>query len=397
MVICNEKQCSGCFACANACPQHCILLKPDSFGALHPIIDEKQCCGCGRCQKVCPVNNPVPLMDVRQVFAAWLNDANKRKRCASGGIGSALAEACLANGGTVYGMAYASDWSVHCIRVEQQQELELLKGSKYVQGAIDDAYRHIQQDLKTGRQVLFTGTPCQVAGLKAIFGKNTPTNLITCDLVCHGVTPNILLQQEIKFMKKKYHLKNITDCRFRGNQEKTNFYFSLWSEDHCLLSIPAYFNYYFLAFLIGASLRDSCYDCPYAKTKRVGDITIGDFIGLGKKISFPASPENVSLVMCNTQHGEKYWQFTQREIHELKVIPRSIAEAVEGGISLRFPFPKHKAQQRLKRLCCRYGWLIGSRITLWRILWMHRLYDTPISWSWRIPRKIFRFMVNLFQ
>ena len=199
MTICPEERCTGCGACQSACPAGCITLALNSAGDRVAVIDESRCTRCGKCSRICPVLHPPVLRESRTALAAYAVEAQVRQSSASGGAAAVLARQVVESGGCAYGAAFTAPTTVKLVRVDAPAQLSRLQGSKYVHAATGSAYRKVQADLKAGRQVLFTGTPCQVAGLYAYLGSDPP-GLTTCDLVCHGVpeadTLNAYLQTD---------------------------------------------------------------------------------------------------------------------------------------------------------------------------------------------------------
>ena len=389
--VCESRYCTNCCACLNICPTDCISLRKGVLGEMRPSIDEKRCVNCGRCKKVCPVNREVPFLTPIECYAAWTEDKDKRRKCASGGIATILSEYVINKlNGVVYGTRYNEKLNPICCRIDNINDLEYLKGSKYVQSHIGSIYKQVRNDLKKNIFVLFIGTPCQIAGLKSFINFDYE-NLVTCDLICHGVSPASYLEDEIIYLKKRYKINEITDCRFRGNDGK-NFKFSLWKEERNEYVRNEYSQYYFSAFLKAISLHESCYNCKYARSQRISDITIGDFLGIGKTIPFHHNKTNVSVTILNTVKSILLWKNVCAENQQLISILRPYEEAVSGGISLRQPFPRHPYNIKFRKLYEQYGWTKSIRKILWKSVLMNRIITSPISYTWRIPRKIYRLL-----
>ena len=214
--ICKKELCTGCWACHNACPKQCIEMKEGELLHLYPTINQKTCIDCGVCQKTCPAINPLPKEQPLKTYAAWAKDEEEYKTSTSGGLGAVLSREILKAGGVVYGCAVCSDIDIHHIRITKEEDIALLKGSKYVQSSIHDSHQRVKQDLRDGRQVLFTGTPCQIAGLKRYLKKDY-ANLYLVDLICHGVPSLGYLKQHITDVTHS-EVKDIDSIRFReGN------------------------------------------------------------------------------------------------------------------------------------------------------------------------------------
>ena len=196
------KNCTGCYACVSKCPRGCIRMLEDEEGFWYPQIREDQCVGCGLCEKACPVLTALPNSKTEQdirVYAVMHTDEQTRSVSSSGGAFSALAETVLEQGGAVFGAAFDENYDVHHICVERAEDLPKLRGSKYVQSRIGDAYRQAETILKSGRPVLFSGTACQTSGLLGYLGKDYD-NLYPQDLICHGV-PSPMVWRKLCFGK----------------------------------------------------------------------------------------------------------------------------------------------------------------------------------------------------
>lgn len=384
-------------ACVNVCPTDCIQMQADEHGALHPVIDPQVCIDCMRCEKACPVNHPPMYRLPQHCYAAWVEDADFRRKSASGGVAAALYRWWLAEeGGVAYGAVGTADLGAELMRADRLEALDAFRGSKYVASDAARSYVQVRQDLKAGRKVLFVGLPCQVAGLLGAVGvtgakAREQGQLLTCDLICHGVSPKIYLQSEVSYLRRKHRLDRVDEVRFRGN-DGNNFYFTLWREGKLIYRKPAAVNYYFSAYLNALSLRDNCYTCAYARPERVSDLCLGDFIGLGKQQPFEANPENVSMVSVQTEAGARAWErFTATGTARscLRVVERDYAEAVTGGASLRAPFEKHPHTDRFRALYRKKGWYAASRRTLWEDVFVRKSFFHLIlhKYALRLPRQ----------
>lgn len=345
MEICKYEDCTGCFACYNICPKNCISIKPDEYGELHPIIDKEKCINCKNCIKVCPGNKEnIKLLYPMECYAAYRLNKEKRADSASGGIGALLSEVVINNGGVVIGVKFDENLiPIHSVATTLC-EIEKFKGSKYVQSRINNTYQSVKKYLNDKRKVLFIGTPCQISGLKLFLNNIEYDNLITCDLVCHGVSSYIFLKEHIDTIVKD----NVTDITFRSNRIKSNFRLKLFSKNKIIYNKRSCDDNYYHAFLRGLSLRESCYKCKYACSLRIGDITLGDFLGLGKNEAFNNDDKNTSVILINTLKGKSLIKEIKKE--EIYIEKRNYKEAIDGGISLRQPFPRYKEQSKFKNL-----------------------------------------------
>ena len=369
--ICNYYKCTGCYACANVCPKKCITLDKDSYGEIHPVVDTQLCIDCKLCQKTCPNNRSLSFRYPEHCYAAWITDANKRKICASGGIGTEFSEYVINHGGVIFGSRYDRNLNPIITWTDQIADLEKFKGSRYVQSEVGNrTFQQVKEFLLQGRKVLYIGTPCQIAGLYG-FLKKSYENLLTVDLICHGVSPSTYFKEEVKYLSSKFELDDISDIRFRGN-DGNNFRLTLWNKDRRKL-FPRnnyrqkIFNrdfledYYIQGFLKGVSLRENCYTCNYARPERISDLTIGDFIGLGKEVPFSYPKGNVSSITTNTQKGYDFLMRVVEENSELKIIERDYKERLQYRPSLMEPFQRDKRNPAFREAYKQLGYPLAIR------------------------------------
>ena len=331
--ICHVDLCCGCEACANRCPKQCIEFSFDAEGFFVPRIHEDQCVDCGLCRQVCPMLNSSRFKkEPVGVFASFALDEKIRCASSSGGIFSLLADKIITDGGIVNGTVFDEEFICRHNLTDNQNELEKFRGSKYVQSRTGFIYREIKGILKSGKKVLFTGTPCQVAGLYSYLGKEYET-LFTCDLVCHGVPAPKFLQKYIKDISAKYSsskIKNIGFRKLNGWGKQTTIYY----EDNIQL-VSGEDDYYSTAFFDRKVQRYCCYNCPYATHFRIGDITLGDFWGLGLYKRFKEKMDKgVSLVLINSPKGQQLLDAIKTEIYLEK---RPWSEAIRQNHSLQHP------------------------------------------------------------
>ena len=371
--ICDYEKCTGCFTCQNICPRECIKLVPNKFGELHPQINQNICINCELCVKKCPVRNEPQWKVPISCYAVWNKNEKDRKLSASGGVASCFSQHMIKNkNGVVYGVKWDKQLQAVFERVISIYDLDNLKGSKYVQAYVNLKYKEAGVDLQSGKNVLFIGTPCQIAGVKSFLGKDYD-NLLTCDLLCHGVPSPDYLSGEIKrILGRKIGLA--TNCRFRGN-DKYNYNFSLFHNEKLMYNRKAFSSYYFAGFLTSITLRESCYSCRYTAKQRISDITLGDFLGLGKLYPFTGNTHNVSVVVLNTSKGERYFSEFRNSTQNLYIEKREFEEAVQGGESFRKPPERNIKRVKFLVLYEKYGW--GKAIT--KVLWKHILRNTLMA------------------
>lgn len=403
MQICPPDRCTGCYACVNACHFKCISMQEDKYGELHPVIDEAHCAHCNLCQKSCPNNIDLDFNYPSLCYASWITDVQKRKICASGGIGTILSEFVIKQkNGVVFGSRYDGQFTPIIAYTEQLEEVEYFKGSRYVQSIVgNDTFLKVKEFLKSGRFVLFIGTPCQIAGLKSFLHMDYD-NLVTVDLICHGVCPTKYFKEEIAFICKKKIIKNLVDVRFRGNDRK-NYCLSLWASNrtgnsHCVYNKPAQTQYYFAGFLLGVSLRENCYQCNYARPERMSDITIGDFIGLGQKIPFNHPKGNVSSVTLNTNKGISFYEEVEQNTPSLINIRREYTERLEYKPSLIEPFHRHKLEPLFREQVLKVGYLKAIRKVLKTFVWKQEAKRVAQYGMYICnPRKAYMVLINKFR
>lgn len=401
MQICPPDKCTGCYACVNTCHFKCISMQENEYGELHPVIDEAHCTHCNLCFKSCPNNIELEFNYPSSCYASWITDTQKRKICASGGIGTILSEFVIKQKkGVVFGSRYDKQFTPIITYTEQIEELEYFKGSRYVQSIVGDGtLLKVKDFLKSGRFVLFIGTPCQIAGLKSFLHKDY-NNLIVVDLICHGVCPNKYFKEEVAYICKKKRIKRLVDVRFRGNDRK-NFCLSFWTgkrtgKSRCVYNKSAYTQYYFAGFLLGVSLRENCYQCNYARPERISDITIGDFIGLGKDIPFNYSKSNVSSVTLNTPKGTEFYQEVSQDTDILINIQREYSERLKYKPSLIEPSHKHELNPLFREQVLKVGYLKAIRLTLNEVVTKQKIRNIINYWRYiyRIPRKAIQVIVK---
>lgn len=277
----SYETCCACGACMNICPKQAIRMKENEEGFLYPVIDETLCVECEKCKKVCAFQNKEKKKSLKETYVAVSQNTNL-KESASGGLFASFAKAVLEENGEVYGAVMDYDGevlSVHHICTNNEQELMKLKGSKYVQSDLGSIHKDIEISLNDHKDVLFSGTPCQVAGLKSFLGKEYE-NLYTIDIICHGVPSIKLFRDYISCIEEKENRK-VIDFKFRDKGCGWKLYGKMVLQDNQGNIEEKYFepeeSSYYQMFLNSYTYRENCYQCPYASENRQGDITIGDY------------------------------------------------------------------------------------------------------------------------
>lgn len=314
-----KEDCCGCTACQHICPTKAIKMKPDEEGFLYPEINQELCNDCGLCRKVCAFQNGYDTSDnfsIPKVYAIKNKDEDVRMASSSGGIFSAISDCVLDNDGLVSGVAFDENMNVvHKIATTKEKRDEF-RGSKYVQSNLHHLYSEIKNLLKQNKMVLFTGTPCQNAGLKGFLdmARVNKENLILCDIVCHGTPSPLLWKEHIRQLENRGNGKVVQYyCRskvkgWHGHTELVVYengkkdYKSLSSQKHKVL------------FYSHIMLRPSCHYCRYANFKRPSDITIADFWGIEKTLPQFDDNKGISLALINTAKGRKLFEDIKAKI-----------------------------------------------------------------------------------
>ncbi len=321
----RKEQCAGCYACAVACPAGCITMQQDREGFRYPAIDTQRCISCGLCQKVCPVLGEHPANEILEAYAAINRDEAIRQESSSGGVFTLLAQSVLDRGGVVFGAAFSEDFrSVEHIAVTTAEQLGKLRGSKYVQSRIGTAYEQAQELLKQDTPVLFTGTPCQIAGLYAYLRKPYPS-LITQDLICHGV-PSPLVWEKYVESREQCAGGKTAGAAFRNKERGWRQYaLKMDFDNRAHYSAATKQDLYLRAFVENSTLRPSCYSCAFKGTARVSDITLADFWGIEKVLPEMDDDRGISLVLLNTAKGQECFQ---KLLPQLRCCPTAVQQAI---------------------------------------------------------------------
>ena len=303
--IVEKEKCCGCYACYNICPKHAITFVESKDGFMYPKIDESKCINCGLCKKVCNALNKKELKNDIKAYAAKNKNDSERLNSSSGGIFILIAKYILNNNGVVYGAAFDDDFNVKHIRVDSLDNISQLMTSKYVQSQIKDTYCQAKKDLNAGKLVLFTGTPCQIEGLKLYLMKDYD-NLFTQDLICHGVpSPKVWNKyKEYRLQKDGQKPEKISFRNKDNGWRLSNMKFSYKKDNYKKNQNE---DKFMNAFLRNTILRNSCYNCSAKKLNRVSDITLADFWGIDNfNIDFDDN-KGTSLVIVNSEKGRKIY------------------------------------------------------------------------------------------
>lgn len=320
------KDCCGCEACANICPKSCITMQPDEQGFMHPIIDEAVCINCDLCRKACPILGEKSVGVAPKVIACKNRNDNIRSNSSSGGIFTALAEHIINDGGVVYGAAFNMQMEVGHQRIESIEELSALRGSKYTQSRIGDCLTRAKKDLSNGRKVLFTGTPCQIGGLRSYLGKNYE-GLYCIEVVCHGIPSPAIFRHYLNSLETKAGSK-ISEFNFRDKTESWQQYsIRVKFENGALIHQRGAENPFQRGFIADLYTRPSCTACQFKKFASGADITLGDFWGSGIFGKEYNDDRGISLVCVNSDKGEKLFNYIKSALYDIR--PSTLLDATQ--------------------------------------------------------------------
>lgn len=312
MIKVEEKyKCSGCHACYSICTKNAIDMIVDEEGFWYPKVNENKCVGCNLCEKVCPIIESKSFTSLKKAYGCYNLDENTRLKSSSGGMFSVLASNVIKRGGVVFGAKFDEDFNVVHDYVEIADEIDVFRGSKYVQSNIGESFKRAKEFLDAGRIVLFSGTPCQIGGLRCYLRKDYD-NLITVDLICHGVPSPMIWQRYVNelgqskkltymtFRDKSKGWKNgVLKYRFNDNSEITEEYGE---------------SLYIKGFIKNCYLRPSCYNCNFKTLDRCSDFTLGDFWGVEDLLPNIDKEGGVSLVIVHNLKGSKLFESVKNEI-----------------------------------------------------------------------------------
>lgn len=337
--ITDKKNCCGCSACVQRCPKQCIRLEEDTEGFLYPQVDEETCIKCGLCEKVCPILNQADKLSVLEVLAVKNPNDEERMNSSSGGVFLPLAREVINQGGVVFGAVYDESWEVHHVYAEKIEDVYPMMGSKYLQSKIGNSFKDAERFLKQGREVLFVGSPCQIAGLRTYLRNKQYPNLLAVDFLCHGVPSPGVWRRYLAETYGGYDAKEqsrlqatagknsvllsslnatspIGDIKFRDKREsgwkKYRFVVrqksaSKADQNTVLSSDIHYENTFMRGFLSDIYLRPSCYECKCKNGVNHSDLTIGDYWAARVTDQDFDDDKGLGLVLVNTAKGKEYF------------------------------------------------------------------------------------------
>lgn len=365
-------------------------MREDSMGIVLPAIDTASCIECHRCEKVCPMLNEVEAHKPEKAYAAWSNDEEERRTSASGGIAIEMYKQAVRNGYTAIGASQNDDFSVTHKTVSTLEGLTPFKNSKYVFSDAYAVFPKIKRLLNEGENVIFIGLPCQVAALRKIF--HSPDNLLLVDLVCHGSTPYVYLKQHVDTLSRQAG-KTAKRMSFRDPAAYTYTYtFTLYDTDNRRFYAQRTKDgdTYQFGYHRAVSYRENCYHCRFAQPRRVGDITLADYNGLGRYAPCVYDHKNVSLILENTSKGSAFME----QLVENKRIyaeQRPLEESFESNAQLRHPIKKSKYRLLFEKNMATNGadFEAAIREPLAKYRWDTRIRNMialPVRVLWKIKK-----------
>ena len=334
------KECCGCGACSSSCPVACITMKKDpQTESLYPIIAQEHCIECGKCTKVCPVlTRPAPpkhfIRNAKEPMVLAVQNKSKKilSISSSGGLFYSLAESIVKKQGVVFGSKWMYDFSgVKHVCIDKMEDIQELCSSKYMQSETGNSYIQAKRYLSKEKIVLYVGTPCQIAGLKAYLNNQTYDNLVTVELICHGVPHNILwniyFQKLLSTIRHDFNKNNnrMKFISFRAKDASDGwslYHFQAISSYGIIVDENFKENSYMKAFLNNLCLRESCYDCVFKGFRSGADLTMGDYWGIDQ-ITKDFNNNGVSALCINTDRGLMLWKSVQ---NDFKIYQSSYAD-----------------------------------------------------------------------
>lgn len=367
----EKNQCTGCGLCAEKCPKDCIRMVEDAEGFRFPQLDSAPCVECGVCLRSCPTT---PAADAlysnyeRRYYCGFIQDKELLIKSSSGGVFGVLAEYIISKGGYVCGCIYTDGLEAVHMLSNRKQDIEKMYGSKYVQSRAEHCFPEIQSHLMADDTVMFTGTACQIAALRLYLGKDY-SNLYCVEILCHGVPSPGLFATYKQYLEKRLR-GTVKDIRFRDKRRDG------WGSEHrtCIIYekkgklcenrpiLPAYFS----AFFYGLNLRESCYQCRFATSERIADLTIGDFWGSWKKYK-KRFREGISVVGVNSEKGYALSENISGRFDFYEVLPENEAVASNDNFT-------HPIKRPPERTCFYEGILSRGYKGLWKKAYLSKSY-----------------------
>lgn len=336
----NKYNCCGCTACSCVCTHGAITMIPDSLGFLYPKTNAELCVNCGLCEKICQFHEEYERYDnydIPQIFQFRLSQDEQLKKSQSGGAFFAIADRFIDSGGIVYGAAFTDLWRVTHQRAINNQSLSELRMSKYVQSDVRNVFPKIRKELINGAKVLFSGTACQVAGLKSYIPKRLHKELYCIDIICHGVPSPKIWEDYIAYLQESRGVRIIKasfrDKRFGWHGARESFLYEDGKEEFRRTNNYLYFS--------GLSMRECCAHCHYTNFKRIGDVTLGDQWGIHKDSPYE-DDKGLSLILINSEKGKLIFRCIENDAQKI-----SLQDCIQP--QLCHPSHLHPAHQKFVR------------------------------------------------
>lgn len=382
------ENCTGCRMCEQICNKNAISIFPNPEGFLEAFVDEDKCIGCRLCQIRCPQNTNITKSNKGLAFAVRYKDDIVLKNSASGGAFIGLARAFVSCGGYVAGVVYDSKWNAVYELTNDLNGLEPMQSSKYVQADTNVIYSDIKEKLLSGKKVLFAGTACQVAGLKSFLHRDFE-NLVTVDIICHGVTSPLMFNKYIQWLENKIQSK-VLSYNFRSKKNGWGLYYTYtynYNKRIIEVSRAMYMDPYYKIFLKGDAYRECCYKCKYSSIERISDITIGDFWGIEREHPSFFSNKGVSSVLINSPKGKETFDQVKEDFYYIESEPSKIAKHNENLIR-----PTRRNDM------VRNGFYEGININQWFDELSRKYKPTLISHiKSKVPPRIYCFIKKMIQ
>lgn len=347
--LASKDLCTSCGACAYVCPKKCITMGENELGIIYPIMDDTDCISCKLCHKVCPILTPLKPHEPKKAFAAWSSDKEERRTSASGGVAAEVYKEALRECYHIAGAKQNEDFTVTLHASDKAESIKDFKNSKYVFSSAYALYPEIKDLLGQGEKVAVIGLPCQIAALRRIFRDNE--NLLLIEVVCHGTTPHSYLMQHIRALEHQTGEKSVR-MSFRDPELYTyTFTFTLYNADNHRIYAQRTKDgdTYQFGYHRTVTYRENCYHCPFARDRRIADVTLSDYKGLGEMAPCSYDNTKVSSVLVNTSKGEAFVKHLI-EIQRIVADERPVREPIEGDLQLRQPSIKTPARFDFERL-----------------------------------------------
>lgn len=361
--LAQKSECTGCSACMGICPQKCLRMERDKYGFLRPMLKRPDLClDCGLCGRVCPVQAAAPRAETTEAWAAVSLDAAARAESSSGGVFTELARGVLGRGGIVFGAAYDENFNVRHIGVEREAELGRLRGAKYAQSDLGDCFAQVRAALQAGRPTLFSGTPCQVAGLKAVL-RGDDAGLLTVDLVCHSVPAPAVWARYVRYRAGQDaagRLPERINLRSKHTGWSRYAYSNLYEYPDGARYCAGSGDDLFMRLFVGDYIcRESCATCRFKGFTRTADITLGDFWGVWGVAPEMDDNRGTSLVLTHSETGRAALAALEGRVRLKRV---TLEQAAAQNPAIVAPAPMQPQRAAALQACLRGDFLAAAAL-----------------------------------